>query len=310
MRGLLLLLFSFPCLITFSQEKKICITIDDLPAVTYGSKIPGVENEIASKLIQTFKEFKIPACGYVVEGKLYHNGQLDAAKVGVLEMWLENGYDLGNHTFSHFDYNKVDDSLFFKDILKGQSITKPLMQKYGKVLKFFRHPYLHTGMDAVKSKSLQDFLSQNNYIQAPVTIDNDDYLFAKAYYNAFKKNNNLLMKEIGEEYVKYMELKLLYFEQKSEEVFNRKITQTLLIHSNQLNADYLDELAKMYEKNGYTFISQAETVNDSAYKTPINTYSKRGLSWIFRWGLSIGKGKSIMNHDIETPQSIIELATK
>lgn len=308
MKSLVLLLFSFHCLTAFSQEKKICITVDDLPAVTYGSKIPGINVEIARKLIHTFNEFKIPACGYVVEGQLYHKGQLNADKVGVLEMWLENGYDLGNHTFSHFDYNKLDDSLFFEDIFKGERVTKPLMQKYGKALKFFRHPYLHTGMDSVTHKSLQDFLSQHNYISAPVTIDNDDYLFAKAYHNAFENNNNSLMEEIGEEYVKYMELKLLYFEQKGEEVFNRKITQTLLIHSNQLNADYLDELAKMYVKNGYTFISQEETLNDAAYKTPINTYSTRGLSWIFRWGLSMGKGKSIMNHDIETPQKIIELA--
>jgi len=182
MKGLVLLLFIFHCLTTFSQGKKICITVDDLPAVTYGSRISGIDIEIASKLIHTFNEFKIPACGYVVEGKLYHKGQLDSAKVGVLEMWLENGYDLGNHTFSHFDYNKVDDSLYFKDILKGQRITQPLMQKYGKVLKFFRHPYLHTGMDSVKSKSLQDFLSQNNYIQAPVTIAGSLSPFAPGCY--------------------------------------------------------------------------------------------------------------------------------
>ena len=306
MKKLIIILLWIQFSIGYSQEKKICITVDDVPVITYQSRDSVIDYEITNKLLHTFKEYKIPAIGYVVEGQLYINGQLDSYKLNVLEMWLENGFDLGKHTYSHFDYNKVKDDRFFDDILKGQTITKILTQKYNKELKYFRHPYLHTGLDSAKSKKLDDFLFQNNYVEAPVTIDNDDYLFAKAYHNALSKEDTLLMKKIGEEYVSYMELKLMYFEQKSEEVFERKIPQTLLIHASLLNADYMDELAEMYLKNGYNFISQEEVLTDPAYKTPIKTFSKRGLSWIFRWGLSLGKRADIMNNDIEVPISIIE----
>jgi hypothetical protein len=88
-----------------------------------------------------------------------------------------------------------------------------------------------------------------------VTICIDNYIFAEAYAFANKENNSLLMKEIGEEYIHYMEQKLLYFEEKSIEVFNRNITQSLLIHASLLNADYFDELAVMCRKNGYSFLS-------------------------------------------------------
>lgn len=184
------------------------------------------------------------------------------------------------------------------------------MKNYNKDLKYFRHPYLHTGVDSTKSKSLNNFLSKNNYIISPVTIDNDDYLFAKAYHVACTYKDSSLMKEIGEEYVQYMEEKLHYFEKKSEEVFDRKITHSLLIHASQINADYLDELAQMYSKNSYAFVSQEQALNDPAYNTPIRFYGKRGLSWIFRWGLSMGMDKEIMKNDIPVPQRIKELAKK
>lgn len=308
MRNIVFFLFLYHFFVAHSQDKKICITVDDLPAVTYSSTIGELEREITSKLIKTFDRYSIPAIGFVVEGQLYKGGTLDSTKLEILEMWLENGYDLGNHTYSHYDYNKVNDTAFFNDILKGQILTKSLMQNHNKVLKFFRHPYLHAGIDSIKSKSLNDFLSKNNYIISPVTIDNDDYLFAKAYHTACRNKDTLLMKEIGVEYVCYMEQKLHYFEKISEDVFNRKISQTLLIHASQINADYLDELAKMYIKNGYTFISQEEAFNDPAYATQITFFSKRGLSWIFRWGLSNGMDQEIMENDISVPQKIIKLA--
>lgn len=310
MRNIIFLFFLYHLLGVYSQGQGICITVDDLPAVTYGSDTGELDKEITAKLIGTIDAYKIPAIGFVVEGQFYKEGTLDSTKLGLIELWLEHGYDLGNHTYSHFDYNKVDDTTFFSDILKGQILTESLMQKHNKVLKFFRNPYLHTGYDSIKSKSLNDFLSKNNYITLPVTIDNDDYIYAKAYHAAYINKDTLLMKEIGIDYVSYMEQKLHYFEKTSEDVFNRKITQTLLIHASLINADYLDELANMYIKNGYTFISPEEVFDDPAYNTPITFYSQRGLSWVFRWGLSVGMDQRIIENDILVPDKIMKLANE
>ncbi len=306
------LLFFIPtflhCILSYSQTKKVCFTIDDLPTVTYSIKDSKLDLSITQKLISTFKKYDIPAIGYVCEGKLYRNGILDSNKLEVLKQWLENGYDLGNHTYAHFDYNKVTDSIFFNDILKGERIIKPLLREYNKELKYFRHPYLHTGMDSVSAAKLHNFLVSKGYQEAPVTIDNDDYLFAKAYHNAHVNKNDTLKREIGHMYIKYMEEKLIYFESKSIEVFDKIIPQTLLIHASLINADYLDEIAETYLKHGYTFISQEEILNTPEYSTPVTTYFKRGFSWIFRWGLSMGKGNGLMEDDVDTPDKIIQLA--
>ncbi|HBX66365.1 MAG TPA: polysaccharide deacetylase-like protein, partial [Balneolaceae bacterium] len=84
--------------------------------------------------------------------------------------------------------------------------------------------------------SLRRFLQQNGYTPAPVTIDNEDYIFAKAYHIAYSRNDRELMGKVGETYVEYMEEKLQFYEKSSETLFGRNIPQTLLIHANLLNA--------------------------------------------------------------------------
>ncbi len=304
----LFILLVFLSTFGYSQHKKICISIDDLPAVSYGDKDPEINRKITEKLVATFNKYKIPAIGFVNEGKLYDNGVLNAEKVALLKLWIENGYDLGNHTYSHIDYNRVSKKAYFEDIIKGQKITSSLLKAHNKSLKFFRHPYLHRGIEAEKANALTHFLKENQYREAPVTIDNDEYLFAKAYHLAVIDANTKLMQEIGQKYVLYMEAKLLYFEGKSQEVFGRNISHTLLIHANLLNGDYLDELALMFKKNGYEFISQEEALEDDAYSSPISKYTRRGISWIFLWGMSKGMDENMMTDDIEAPAEIVELA--
>jgi peptidoglycan/xylan/chitin deacetylase (PgdA/CDA1 family)/predicted esterase len=307
MKILLLIYFNFFLFISHGQTKQICITVDDLPTVTYGNASIELSREITNKLVNTFNNFHIPAIGYVNEIQLYSNSKVDSSKIELLETWLKSGYDLGNHTYSHLDFNTVSDSDYFRDIEKGEIITRQLLLNYGNNLNYFRHPYLHTGSDKSKSVSLNKYLKNHSYTVSPVTIDNDDYLFARFYNKAFLEKNNHLMSEIGRSYIEYMEKKLLHFEQKSQEVFGRNIPQTLLIHASVLNADYLDELAIMCQKRGYTFVSQQQVLKDNAYKTKDSYYTKKGISWIYRWGISKGLNENIMEGDISTPEHITQM---
>ena len=310
MKVILSVCLCFCTFLSWGQNKQICITVDDLPTVTYGSKDPQLDIEITNKLNHTFKRFQIPAIGYVVENQLYSGGTINPAKIDLLRTWLKNGNDLGNHTYSHHDYNSTVDSVYFNDIIKGETITRSLLEEYGKTLRYFRHPYLRAGINQSRSDSLNKFLAKHRYTVAPVTIDNDDYLFARFYHNAYIQRNDSLMDRIGKSYVDYMQKKLLFFEQKSEEVFNEKITQTLLIHASLINADYLDELAAMYLKHGYKFVSQEKALEDKAYLTPVTYYTPRGVSWIYRWGISNGMTEQLMEGDIETPAYIVEMNDK
>jgi len=223
-------------------------------------------------------------------------------------MWLDYGMDLGNHTFSHMDYHSVNCKEYFDDIIKGEKLTKPLMAGHGKSLRYFRHPYLHIGESKEKADSLHSFLTNAGYIEAPVTIDNSDWIFALAYDSALVNKDTALKKLIGTEYVAYMEKKLKYYESQSVKLFGGNIKQILLIHANSINADYLDELAVMYERNDYGFISLSEALKDEAYLTKITVYGGWGISWIDRWALSSGKRGEYFKGDPPTPEYIMRLA--
>ena len=292
------------CQKTFSQTTEICISLDDLPVVSYGFSDIEFQQSIINKLILTFNEYEIPAIGFVNENKLYRNGKLSAEKVDLLRTWLDAGYELGNHTYSHKDYHKVSFQKFATDILDGEKVSKELVKDYDQEYIYFRHPYLHVGLDKAKHDSLKSFLAAHDYIEAPVSIDNDDYIFAYAYSKAMQGENDSLMDKIGKDYVDYMEEKLLYFERQSEKLLGRNVKHILLLHANAINADYLDELAERYQLHGYSFISMKEALTDNAYQREITKYNNWGISWIDRWALSEGKKGDFFKGDPETPEYV------
>lgn len=308
MKYILTILLSIVFAICNAQDKKICITVDDLPTVTYGIDDPEFAEELTRDLIHTFDEFDIPAIGYVNEIKLYNDGKLDSSRVQLLEMWFTGGYELGNHTYSHPNYHQVPFEDFTDDIIKGDKITSTLAKEYGGEYTYFRHPYLRMGLRQSHADSLKNFLNQQGYTEAPVTIDNEDYVFALAYHRAYSEEDSLLMDKIGSTYVDYMEEKLIYFEKQSQKLFGRNIAQTLLTHANLLNAHYMDDLAEMYQEHGYEFVSQGEVLNDEAYEHPVTVYGDWGISWIDRWALSQGKRGDFFQDDPTTPEFIREIA--
>ena len=83
-----------------------------------------------------------------------------------------------------------------------------------------------------------------------------------------------------------------------------RLKHILLLHTNAINADYLDELAERYQRHGYVFISMKEALTDEAYKTEITRYNDWGISWIDRWALSEGKKGDFFKGDPETPEYV------
>ncbi len=290
-----------------AQNKKMCITVDDLPAVTGGISEYDFRLDITTGLVNTFKKYNIPAIGYVNERKLYDQGQVNSMEVKLLELWLQSGLELGNHTFSHMNYHKASFKDYTEDVIKGEKVIKRLGAKYDTQIKYFRHPYLRIGLSSSHADSLRDFLHKQGYVEAPVTIDNTDYLFAAAFTKAYQRDDLTLMDRIAKDYIDYMEDKLIFYESQSQKLFDRNINQTLLIHANLLNALYLDELVNMYVNHGYGFISQSEVLQDPAYNEEITNYGNWGISWIDRWALSRGERGDFFKGDPKTPDYIRDL---
>lgn len=290
-----------------AQDKQLCITIDDLPTVIYQQQGFDFRMSVTRAIVDTLKEYSVPAIGYVNERKLTRDGGADSAEISLLQYWLDGGLDLGNHTYSHLNYHRVPFGSFASDLLKGERITSDLMAKANKELTYFRHPYLRIGRDQAHYDSLQRFLQQHGYIPAPVTIDNADYLFALAFSRAYHSGDQSTQDKIGRDYIEYMEQKLLFYEGQSIKLFNRHIAQTLLIHASLLNATYLNQLVAMFKQHGYTFVSQSEVLKDPAYASEVTKFGEYGISWLDRWALSRGLKGEFFKGDPETPEYIVQM---
>jgi peptidoglycan/xylan/chitin deacetylase (PgdA/CDA1 family) len=285
-------------------KRTIAVTIDDLPVVSTRRDIQN-RRAITKNLLSHIKKAKVPAIGFVNENKLYDGDRRDEAQIDLLRMWLDAGLDLGNHTYSHRSLNTIPLGDYQADVLKGEAITRELLATKKKKLRYFRHPFLQTGRSLKIKTQFDAFLAKHRYTIAPITFDNADYIFSRAYDNAFDKNDVALMKRVGEAYVPYMEAKLGYWERQSTKLFGREISQTLLIHANFINSDYFDDLAAMFRRRGYRFVTLEDALKDEAYRLPDTYIGPAGISWLHRWAREKGR-EYIVPDEPKVPEFVLK----
>ena len=278
-----------------AQNRTAAITIDDLPVVSTRTDI-RTRRTITKKIIGHLQRYKIRAVAFVNENKLYNaKNEREKEQIDLLRMWLDGGFELGNHTFGHKSIHAIGPEEFQASILKGEIITKELLSERNRSMRYFRHPYLHTGRSLADKAKMDEFFREHNYTIAPITLDFEDYVFSSAYDRAFAKGDKKLMKKVGEAYVEYMDAMADYWEKQSRELFGREIAQTVLLHANSINADYLDDIARKFKARGYKFITLEEALKDNAYRRPDQFEGAAGISWLHRWAIAEGKQKIVPN---------------
>jgi peptidoglycan/xylan/chitin deacetylase (PgdA/CDA1 family) len=258
--------------------RQVAVTFDDLPASQ--GELEDMQR-ITSALLASLKRNGVPVTAFVNEGKLNRRGEADK-RINLLRAWLDAGEELGNHTFSHINLQRVPLADYEQDVVRGEPVTRRLMQERGMKVRYFRHPFLFTGTTPEYKEGLAKFLAARGYTVAPVTLDNGDYMFADVYFKAKKRGDTETAKRVADAYVPYMETIFDFFERLSAETFGREVRQVLLLHANEINADRFDELAAMMKRRGYTFVTLGEALKDPAYSEPDALY-KNGVSWIHRW---------------------------
>ena len=261
--------------------REVAITIDDLPrGGDRGARNLAGVRSMTERLLKPFRDERIPVTGFVNE---VHQTELGAEGLRqILDLWLDAGADLGNHSYSHPDINSVALDAYTADILKGETIHRAALAARGKTLRFYRHPFLHTGPTPEIKKGLSEFLDRHGYRAAPVTLDNSDYQFAALY------TRPQFRERVREAYVPYMESVVAFFEARSIEVAGREFPQVLLLHANELNADLMPDLLAMFRRRGYTFVPLDRALADDAYRLPEEYAGPNGFSWIHRWSRTKG----------------------
>jgi peptidoglycan/xylan/chitin deacetylase (PgdA/CDA1 family) len=289
--------------------RRIAITVDDLPTAPPGRHSLDQQREITRRLLAALAGHGAPAVGFVNESKLEEAGAIDPRRVELLERWLEAGHELGNHGRSHLDLHRVEPDAWLADVLRGEQVTRPLTERHGRQLRWFRHPFLHTGRSASIQRRTAEALAARGYRIAPVTIDNSEWIFGGAYADAWNRGDGALMRRLGEDYVRYMLEVVEFYEGQSRETVGELIPQVLLIHAYALNAHWLDPLLDALEARGYEWIPLAEALEHPAYDRPADGYTGAGgITWLQRWAITEGRDPAIFAGEPDIPGWVSQAA--
>lgn len=253
MRKLYLFCLLFSSFTSLAQTREIAITIDDLPLVASKMDTPGNQQrstERFNKIVEALTQNKVPATGFVIAGAIA-KGQW-----AFLEQFRNAGFEIGNHTYSHYNLNQMNAEKYIADLDKADKILTPLLTEP----KYFRYPYLAEGSKTTKPKVL-NYLNEKHYAIAPVTIDSKDFRFNEQLYHVPFRQREAYISKLKPRYLAYIWDQTLKAEQRAK---GQPVKQILLLHANLLNSYALNDIIQMYKQNGYTFITLTEALKNPA----------------------------------------------
>ena len=268
---------------TSNQARMIAVTIDDLPI---NGADPGLAalTALNDRLLAAVKRQGVPAVGFVNESKLYQPGEVDG-RIALLRAWIEQGLELGNHTYSHPSLNKAGRAALEEEVVRGETVTRWLMKP--RALRWFRHPFLDAGATAEDKSGFEKFLAGRGYRIAPVTLDAWDWYFTYRYAVAKRNRDTALRDRIAAAYLAHCDAELDYAESFAKRLFGRDIPHVFLMHENELSADYFDLVAEKMKARGYRFVSLEEAMADKAYQHE-DGFVGGGANWLERWAATEG----------------------
>ena len=237
-------------------------------------------------LLNNVKDAQVPAVGFV-QGKLLGTPTA-GERLALLREWRDAGLEIGIGTYSHQWFYGTSYDEYVADTVKNEEIVRALLKEKGQTPRYFSYPFLNTGPDVPTKGRFEQFLQERGYRVAKYTVDNDDWIFGKAYDEAAARQDTAAQEQIRAEYLPYMARLFDFYEKLSDEEFGRDIPQILLVTTNRFTAEQFPELVKMLRARGYEFVSMDEALSDAAYQTPDTYTGKTGISWLQRWSITRG----------------------
>lgn len=271
------------------RPRTVAMTFDDLPFAGALPANPAADQRMAlkaNKAIQrALRVHSAPAIGFVNESKLR---ELGTAGLTILKSWNQGSFMLGNHGFAHADSNSLTLTQIEQEIDRGELTIRPLVNRAGRTLRYFRFPYNHVGDTEEKRVAIERLLALRGYRLAASTIDTSDYLFARAYDRAIVQSDAAMQEKIKEAYLDYTKQQVSYYADLNSTVLGYEPPEVMLLHLNNLNAAVMERILKMLEDFNYRFVTLDQAQSDPAYERTPAVATKFGPMWGYRWARERG----------------------
>ena len=167
----------FPAL---TGKHPLLVTVDDLPIAAGALHADDASRErLTRDLLAVLRKHRIKAVGFVT----WRNVR-DAAGEKLLDLWLADGHELGNHAYTHPDYARMDADAYIADMEKARATLGGFLEPRGRHLRYFRFPFLREGETPAKLARMREWLQSTGQRAVPVTIDTQDWSFEEPWVKA------------------------------------------------------------------------------------------------------------------------------
>jgi peptidoglycan/xylan/chitin deacetylase (PgdA/CDA1 family) len=312
-----MVLLGFPAILHEALDRRMAITVDDLPWGSLGgSRGDGLAHGPPSRILEFHRRLVTavaatpgPVTGFVNAGKLEVDGGVVLDRTQMLRDWLDAGAGLGNHTYSHLDLHAVGLAAYQDDILRADAPLRALLAERGQQPVWFRHPYLRAGRTLQDKAALVTFLAQHGYRVAPATVVSSDWIWAMAYRKVLDDGDDpATLEQLRAAYVPYMLARVDYYERFALALLGHPLPQIALMHANELNADTWLQLMAGLAERGYRIISLDEALQHPAYARADPHTGRWGPSWLHRWAIGESRPPEFFAGEPPTPRWVLHLA--
>jgi peptidoglycan-N-acetylglucosamine deacetylase len=200
------------------------------------------------------------------------------AGLELVRAWGLAGHSIGNHTYSHPDFNSPRESLamFIADAEKNQALLRELPGWTARL----RFPYLNEGDTARKRDGMRLWMTRHHYQSGAVSIDASDWYY-DARYQAWRATHpNTDPEPFRQAYLDHLWNRAQYYRGLSRQLLGREAAHVLLLHTNGINAQFLPDIIAMFRSNGWTIISPRQAYQDPLYRaTPKVLPAGESILW-------------------------------
>jgi peptidoglycan/xylan/chitin deacetylase (PgdA/CDA1 family) len=296
----ILLLFSTASLLAISFKQKAFAQQNEntKPKISF-SFDDGSTNDFGAYKLKTWNQLLLNSLKKhnlkVILFSTGHNKENARGKY-VLSSWNDAGHSIGNHTYSHPNFNSKTVSLakFESEFIHNDTI----INKYSNYCRYFRFPYLKEGDTPEKVNGFRQFLKEHQYKNGHVTIDASDWYIDSRLVKRLKENPQADISGFNDYYKNHLLNRALFYDSIAYQLTNRHIHHVLLLHHNLAAALFLDDLITYFEANGWEVEDTNKAYQDKIYDEVPNTIPA-GESLIWALANQSGQFKKVLRYPAE-----------
>jgi hypothetical protein len=262
-------------------QPSIAITMDDLNWMP----LPNPA-EINRRLLEAMRKHQLRLALFVIG----RNADSDTGRA-LIQPWKQAGHLIGNHTYSHRNYDAVTFDEFSADALHADGV---LASELG-TPRLFRFPALKEGNTADKRDRMREFLAMHGYRTGHVTIDASDWYYDNRLRQRLASDATFDANRFRQPYLDHLWDRAQFYDGLSKQVLGRSVPHTLLVHWNLLNSLFLADVLNMFHRRGWRLVNADEAFRDPVFLSAPKTVPA-GESLLWALAKEAGKFDSILRY--------------